>query len=157
VTLLTCVMLALDSPVVADNDTITGLIKDFNYVVTAGFLIEIILKSAAAGLWGNEAAYLKNGWNALEYGASPPLRRPLPLLALTSLCALCLLPCCSFFIGLMMIMSLPEQSASTYKFIRAVRALRALRPLRLIMRYQSMRAVLMSLWNGLPDIFNVTI
>lgn len=126
VTVLTCIMLALDSPVDRDPDSSTSKgIEGLNWLCTFTFSLELIVRITAQGLVFGENTYLRDAWNFVD-----------------------------FCVCIAMIATLAG-AGSKWFFLRAIRAARALRPLRLVMRYPTMRAVLMALWQGFPGIVNV--
>ena len=60
-------LLALDSPRLEPDSTLAIGLKDVNYAFTMLFLAEAICKSIAYGFISTPHAYLKNGWNVLDF------------------------------------------------------------------------------------------
>ncbi len=66
-TVLTCVMLALDSPVEDKGTGVADLINGLNYFVTIMFVIELFIRIMAMGLVFGEDCFLRDAWNVIEY------------------------------------------------------------------------------------------
>lgn len=119
-------MLAIDTPRVPPTSVLATMLRLANYAFTALFFAEAVVKAAAYGLIATPRAYLKNGWNVLDFA-----------ILLISL-------------GAIASEALPQLS-----FLRSLRALRVLRPLRLLSRNEGMKLVLISLFEALPAVSNV--
>ena len=92
---------------------------------TALFTLEIVLKSIAHGLVLHRGAYLRNGWNDVDF-----------IVVLASLLNLAL-------------------SSFDISFVRTLRLLRCLRPLRVISRNPGMKLVVNALFMSVTGILNV--
>jgi hypothetical protein len=96
---------------------------------TVVFLIEAILRIIALGFILNQHAYLRTGWNRLDF-----------IVLAASLVV--------FFIG---------RDGDQFKFVKSFRVIRALRPLRMIRRLSGMRVVLTAIFRSLTKIVNVMV
>ena len=96
-----------------------------NYLLTAVFVGEFVIKAVAKGLVAIPGAYLRDSWNRLDF-----------LIVMVSVASL-------FSVA-------PGLGA-----LKSLRALRALRPLRVINRIPGIRVVVNALLNALPDTLNV--
>ena len=124
--ILSSLLLALDSPRNDPDSALALVLRLSNYAFTLLFLAEAVLKAAAYGLLHTPRAYLKNGWNCLD-----------------------------FTILLISLGSILAEAVPALGFLKPLRALRVLRPLRLLSRNDGMRLVLASLAEALPAVFNV--
>jgi len=97
-------------------------------VTTAIFIFESTLKIIAYGLLINyEDSYLRNGWNAIDFG-----------------------------VVILSIISLAIRNSSL-KIFKVFRLLRVLRPLRLIARNEGLKVAIQALILAIPKILNVII
>ncbi|CAK9057472.1 unnamed protein product [Durusdinium trenchii] len=64
--LVSCIGMAIDSPLADPKAPMTQVIRGANYLFTALFGAEMVIKLIALGLIWSEDAYLKNGWNILD-------------------------------------------------------------------------------------------
>ena len=99
-----------------------------NYLFIVVFGIEIILKIIAEGFYVGKSAYLKNGWNIIDF-----------LLVIISII--------DFIITLL--------SKSSNKILRMLRILRTLRPLRIINKDPGLKLVVTTLLSSLRPIGNI--
>ena len=126
VIIFSTVLLAMEDPTSDDTSSdLSQFLIMMDYVTTVIFSIEAALKIYAFGFLFHKGAYLRNGWNVLD-----------------------------FFVVVVSIVDLVF-SGSGLTFLKALRALRALRPLRLVRRLQGMRVVVESLVKAMPQILNV--
>ena len=118
--------LIIDNPRL-DRDSPAGValyLLDLSFVGV--FAFEAGAKSIAYGFAFTQSAYLRSGWNILDF---------------------CLLVVST---GALLSELLPQLT-----FLRPLRALRVLRPLRLLSRNKGMALVLSSLWESMPAVSNV--
>ena len=118
---LSSALLVLDNPRLEPGSTLARCVYTANVLFTLLFTLEAALKATAYGFCWTRHAYLKDGWNALDFG----------------------LLCIS--IGSLLAELLPQLAV-----LKGLRALRALRPLRLLSRNEGMRIVIETLGEALP-------
>ena len=106
-------------------------------VITIIFTFEMVLKIIALGFAFHKHAYLRNGWNVLDF-----------CIVLVSLIALATGPLATGICN-------SEAGPSFLKALRALRAFRALRPLRVIKRDPGLRLVINSLFQAAESIGTV--
>ena len=99
-----------------------------NYLFIVVFGIEMILKIIAEGFYVGKNAYLKNGWNIIDF-------------------FLVIISIIDFIITLL--------SKSSNKILRMLRILRTLRPLRIINKDPGLKLVVTTLLSSLRPIGNI--
>jgi len=123
--------LALDAPSVSDPDAKEVLFA-MDCVVTTIFTVEAMLKILALGFAMGPCSYCRDYWNVLD-----------------------------FFVVLTSILNILAQGvqggARQLAFMKGLRALRALRPLRMVSRNEGMKAVVLSIFMGIPAMLDVVI
>ena len=124
--LVSSIALTVDTPRLEAQSIIGTLIPLFNFLFTAAFTFEAVVKSLAYGFICTPDAYLKSGWNILDF-----------VLLLISL-------------GALAVELFPQLA-----FLAPLRSLRVLRPLRILSRNKGMALVLSSLWDAIPAVVNV--
>lgn len=138
VILLSSINLALDEPRIdgckdlpaSDSQscaTLSHYLDGADIAITAYFCAEIVLKLIAQGLYFHELAYLRSGWNVLD-----------------------------FAVVTVSIVSLAIANSGV-KALRAFRALRALRPLRAVSRFPGLKLVVNSLLRSLPKVLDLAL
>uniref|UniRef100_F6SKF5 Ion transport domain-containing protein n=1 Tax=Ciona intestinalis TaxID=7719 RepID=F6SKF5_CIOIN len=128
-----CITIALERPSLKEEDHERKVIDGFNNVFTFVFLLELILKVIASGFYIGHKAYLKSGWNVLDF-----------FLVASSL--------------IDVIMTLTYSSGSKLLgILRVFRLLRALRPLRVISRAPGLKLVVQTLISSLKPIGNIVL
>lgn len=136
--LISSINLALDEPRVSvcselpssDPGNCIALGSWLSYsdmVITALFMLEMVLKMIALGLWAPKSAYLQNPWNVLDF----------------------------VIVGISILSLALDAMASRLKALRSLRALRALRPLRLVSRYPGLKLVVNAVISAIPKVKNV--
>lgn len=136
---ISSVLLAIDEPYILDCAVLPSsdpgnciVLKDvigsLDLVISALFMAELVLKVIAFGFVMGETAYLRDGWNQLD-----------------------------FVIVMVSILSIAMSGQKGVKALRSLRALRALKPLRVIKRNPGMKLVVNSIFRSLPAIGNVTV
>ena len=120
-------LLAVDNPLDDKDAGKAQALLVLDYIMTTIFTMECVLKIASFGFLTHRGAYLKNGWNQLD-----------------------------FIIVIFSILSLSSNSPSM-KSLRSLRTLRALRPLRMISRAPALKLVVNSMFRALPAIANVSL
>ena len=115
-----------DSALKGCQDFITFITVSDLFVTTA-FVIEFLLRAITSGFVLTPDAYLRNGWNRLDF-----------LIVMVSLASL-------------------GFSSSSLSALRSLRVMRALRPLRLISRYPNLKLVVNSLIAAIPRVRNVAV
>lgn len=119
------ISVALDNPLVAPDSSRTRVLAWLDLLLTILFVLEVVLKVIAQGLYFNANGYLKNNWNVMDF-------------VITT-------------IGVLSINS----DGSKLAFLQNLRTFRALRPLRMINRNAGMKLVVSSLFASIPQILNV--
>ena len=128
---VSCVVLAIDTPYHAQFPVFKDVLTYIDWAITTFFLIESILKSVAYGFICGEEAYLRDGFNQLDFA--------IVLISVSNL-----------------ILS-ATMDVTTLQGLKAVRALRALKPLRVVSRNEGMKMVISSMIKAMPAIGNVCI
>jgi voltage-dependent calcium channel L type alpha-1S len=118
---ISTVTLVIDVPRLDPNSELKRNLTLLNYWITGFFVLEMLLKMVSYGVWGPRNAYLKLGWNRLD-----------------------------FFIVLISILGLLANIVPEFARLKSLRILRVLRPLRLLQRYKGMKLIIMSLVKTLP-------
>uniref|UniRef100_H2YFL9 Ion transport domain-containing protein n=1 Tax=Ciona savignyi TaxID=51511 RepID=H2YFL9_CIOSA len=128
-----CITIAMERPSLKEGDYEREVLDCFNNIFTFVFLLELILKVIASGFYVGPKAYLKSGWNVLDF-----------FLVSTSL--------------IDFIMTLAYSSGSKLLgMLRVFRLLRALRPLRVISRAPGLKLVVQTLISSLKPIGNIVL
>ena len=133
----TC-LLILDAPMLDPDSTFKTTLQNIDNVTTFFFLIEMMIKVVALGMFHNSLPssikpYLQNPWNVLDF-----------IIVVTSIVDF----------GFTMD---PNQSTSQLSAIKSLRVLRALRPLRMISRNEGLRVIVKALLSSLPAISNFSL
>lgn len=123
--LASTVSVALDNPLEPPESPRVRMLVWVDFGLTMLFVLEVVLKVLAQGLYFTPNGYLKNHWNVMDF-------------VITT-------------IGLMSINS----DGSKLAFLQNLRTFRALRPLRVINRNAGMKLVVSSLLASIPQILNV--
>jgi hypothetical protein len=118
------IFLALDSPHLKHPSTLATIVTFTDISFTIFFIAEMAIKMIAMGVISTPKAYLKNGWNILD-----------------------------FVVVFLSILSLSLQGFNL-SFLKAFRATRALRPLRMVSRSPGMRAVVNAIIMVIPPLAN---
>ncbi|XP_074594499.1 ca[2+]-channel protein alpha[[1]] subunit D isoform X2 [Brevipalpus obovatus] len=126
---LNCVALGAQTPFPAhDTNKTNQFLEKIEYFFLALFTIECILKIIAFGFIFHPEAYLRSGWNALDFGI--------------------------VVIGLMnLILSFISPTVN----VKALRAFRVLRPLRLVSGVPSLQVVLNSIIKAMLPLFHIAL
>jgi hypothetical protein len=130
VILASSVSLAMDSPLLDPSSATAALLTSTNYIFTAIFVAEMLLKIIAYGFAFTERAYLKEGWNQLDF-----------FIVVISVAVIAA-----------EVLDIPALAPLT-----SLRVLRALRPLRLIGRIESMKLIVATLIRSIPAVVNVAL
>ena len=120
--------LAIDTPLLDPESVTAALLTLSNYIFTAIFVAEMLLKIIAYGFAFTERAYLKDSWNQLDFF--------IVVVSVTVIAA--------------EVLDIPALAPLT-----SLRVLRALRPLRLIGRIESMKVIVSTLIRSIPAVVNV--
>lgn len=123
------ILLAIDSPLNDPTNTLGQTISLADKIITILFLLESLLKIVTFGLIVGRGAYMRSGWNVLDFS--------LVIISLLSWAAS------------------SSGSGGSLKSLRSLRSLRALRPLRVISRNPGMKLVVNALFRAIPSIVNV--
>ena len=134
---LSSLSLAFDNPLDNPNSTFKKVLMYIDYVFTAAFFLECVIKIIALGFLFNnlgqdKTPYIRSAWNALDF-----------LVVSASL------------VDLYVTLSGSTAGGSALKSLKALRALRALRPLRVISRNEGLRLVVNALLASIPAMTNV--
>jgi voltage-dependent calcium channel L type alpha-1D len=122
---ISTITLLMDNPLDDPNSQKVRSLVIIDGIMTFIFTMEMILKVIAIGFVAQEGAYLRNGWNVLDF-----------IIVVISILG--------YF-----------TSGSGFKGLKALRALRGLRPLRMINRAPGLKVVVNSLIAAIPDVCNV--
>ncbi|XP_063082325.1 voltage-dependent T-type calcium channel subunit alpha-1H isoform X1 [Cavia porcellus] len=130
---LNCITIALERPDIDPNSTERAFLSVSNYIFTAIFVAEMMVKVVALGLLWGERAYLQSSWNVLD-----------GLLVLVSL------------VDIIVAMA-SAGGAKILGILRVLRLLRTLRPLRVISRAPGLKLVVETLISSLRPIGNIVL
>nr|XP_054098372.1 voltage-dependent T-type calcium channel subunit alpha-1H isoform X2 [Callithrix jacchus] len=130
---LNCVTIALERPDIDPGSTERVFLSISNYIFTAIFVAEMMVKVVALGLLSGEHAYLQSSWNLLD-----------GLLVLVSL------------VDIVVAMA-SAGGAKILGVLRVLRLLRTLRPLRVISRAPGLKLVVETLISSLRPIGNIVL
>ncbi|KAG4062064.1 Sodium channel protein type 4 subunit alpha B [Phytophthora cactorum] len=124
------ITLAIDNPLQNPESTLATGLKRLDTFFAIIFACEMVVKIVAMGLVLHKGAYLRNGWNILDF-----------VIVITSL------------------VMLAESSSSRHslKSLRSLRTFRTFRPLRVISRRPGLKLVVNALIEAIPAVFNVLI
>nr|AAO83839.1 voltage-dependent L-type calcium channel alpha-1 subunit isoform b [Lymnaea stagnalis] len=125
-----CVALAIYTPYpMSDSNEVNSALDRIEYVFLVIFLLEGILKIIAYGFVMHQGAYLRNGWNALDFTI--------------------------VVIGIISsILSFVQEKGFD---VKALRAFRVLRPLRLVSRAPSLQVVLNSIVRAMVPLLHIAL
>ncbi|XP_065341308.1 voltage-dependent T-type calcium channel subunit alpha-1G-like isoform X4 [Cloeon dipterum] len=130
---LNCITLAMERPNIPPDSTERIFLATANYVFTAVFALEMLIKVIATGMFYGREAYFTSGWNIMD-----------GVLVLISIVDL-----------LMSVIS--ESSPRIFGILRVFRLLRSLRPLRVINRAPGLKLVVQTLLSSLRPIGNIVL
>ncbi|XP_053783738.1 voltage-dependent T-type calcium channel subunit alpha-1H isoform X2 [Desmodus rotundus] len=130
---LNCITIALERPDIDPGSTERVFLSISNYIFTAIFVAEMMVKVVALGLVSGEHAYLQSSWNVLD-----------GLLVLVSL------------VDIIVAMA-SAGGAKILGILRVLRLLRTLRPLRVISRAPGLKLVVETLISSLRPIGNIVL
>ena len=130
VILWSSIMLCLDDPWLDPSSPRKRVLHAFDIVFTVIFTMEAALKITALGFVGNPKAYLRSGFNVLDF------------------CIVLV----SILLNVLDSIHLRQQQLSA---LRALRTARALRPMRMAVRHPGLRVVVGALFGAIPAILNV--
>uniref|UniRef100_K3WQ22 Ion transport domain-containing protein n=1 Tax=Globisporangium ultimum (strain ATCC 200006 / CBS 805.95 / DAOM BR144) TaxID=431595 RepID=K3WQ22_GLOUD len=121
------VALAIDNPLNPPDSAFVYILSWLDSTLTGLFMFEVAVKIIALGFFMAENAYLRNGWNLMDF-------------VITTLAAFSL-----------------SEGSTRFKFVKTLRTFRALRPLRMINRNPGLKLVVSSLIASIPQILNVIV
>ncbi|XP_049759087.1 voltage-dependent T-type calcium channel subunit alpha-1H isoform X1 [Elephas maximus indicus] len=130
---LNCITIALERPDIDPGSTERVFLSVSNYIFTAIFVAEMMVKVVALGLVSGEHAYLQSSWNVLD-----------GLLVLVSLVDI-------------VVAVASAGGAKILGVLRVLRLLRTLRPLRVISRAPGLKLVVETLISSLRPIGNIVL
>ncbi|XP_044089982.1 voltage-dependent T-type calcium channel subunit alpha-1H isoform X3 [Neovison vison] len=130
---LNCITIALERPDIDPGSTERVFLSVSNYIFTAIFVAEMMVKVVALGLVSGGHAYLQSSWNVLD-----------GLLVLVSL------------VDIVVAMA-SAGGAKILGILRVLRLLRTLRPLRVISRAPGLKLVVETLISSLRPIGNIVL
>ncbi|KAF6123394.1 calcium voltage-gated channel subunit alpha1 H [Phyllostomus discolor] len=130
---LNCITIALERPDIDPGSTERVFLSISNYIFTAIFVAEMMVKVVALGLVSGDHAYLQSSWNVLD-----------GLLVLVSL------------VDIVVAMA-SAGGAKILGILRVLRLLRTLRPLRVISRAPGLKLVVETLISSLRPIGNIVL
>lgn len=125
-----CIALAIYVPYPkSDSNDMNAALERVEYVFLVIFTLEMILKIIAYGFVMHQGAYLRNGWNSLDF--------------------------CIVIIGIIStLLSMMNNKAFD---VKALRAFRVLRPLRLVSRAPSLQVVLNSIIRAMVPLLHIAL
>ncbi|KFD52387.1 hypothetical protein M513_06768 [Trichuris suis] len=125
-----CIALAVYQPYPAhDSDRKNAVLEQVEYIFIIVFTIECIMKVIANGFLFHPGAYLRNGWNLLD-----------------------------FLIVVIGLVSTALSTLNIHGFdVKALRAFRVLRPLRLVSGVPSLQVVLNSILRAMVPLFHIAL
>ena len=122
------ILLSLENPLDNPNGDLMNVLSKIDYVMTAIFTLESLLKIISYGyLFTGKPSYMRNPWNVMDF-----------LIVVFSLIS-------AVF------------SNDNLKIIKVFRMLRVLRPLRMISRNEGLKVAVTSIINSIGGIFNVMV
>lgn len=125
---ISSVLLALDNPLNNPNSTLVKVLKTSDYILTAFFIFEAVLKIISHGfLFNEENSYLRNGWNIIDF--------TVVVIAIISMII----------------------TSDKMKIVKIIRLLRVLRPLRVISKNKGLKIGIQALFMAIPSLFNVLV
>uniref|UniRef100_A0A4X2LDL6 Calcium voltage-gated channel subunit alpha1 H n=1 Tax=Vombatus ursinus TaxID=29139 RepID=A0A4X2LDL6_VOMUR len=130
---LNCITIALERPDIDPNSTERVFLSVSNYIFTAIFVAEMMVKVVALGFFSGENSYLQSSWNVLD-----------GLLVFVSI------------IDIIVSMA-SAGGAKILGILRVLRLLRTLRPLRVISRAPGLKLVVETLISSLRPIGNIVL
>ena len=125
--ILSSICLALDVPRLESGSLLKEYLIVINYWFTGLFVLEMSLKIVAYGFAFTPTAYIKSGWNILD-----------------------------FFIVMISILGLFADLIPAFGKLKSLRILRVLRPLRLLQRNPGMKLIIGSLIQTIPSVVEVS-
>lgn len=123
----------MERPNIPEESLERQLLTNSNFIFTILFAIEMLLKVIAAGLYIDEKAYLRSGWNIMDA---------------------CLVVVSTVDIALSFT---AQASPKIFGILRVFRLLRTLRPLRVISRAPGLKLVVQTLLSSLRPIGNIVL
>jgi voltage-dependent calcium channel L type alpha-1D len=123
------VCVALDNPLSDPDSVFVNVVGYVDSVLVAVFVVEVVIKIVAQGLCMSPTAYLRNGWNVMDFVITAVSIPSLPFIS--------------------------DGDSQQLKFISSLRTFRALRPLRMINRNPGLKLVVSSLVSAIPQMLNV--
>ncbi|XP_060540015.1 voltage-dependent T-type calcium channel subunit alpha-1H isoform X1 [Pantherophis guttatus] len=130
---LNCITIALERPDIDPNSTERIFLSVSNYIFTAIFVAEMMVKVVALGFFSGEHTYLQSSWNVLD-----------GILVFVSI------------IDIIVSMA-SAGGAKILGILRVLRLLRTLRPLRVISRAPGLKLVVETLISSLRPIGNIVL
>ncbi|KAL8175307.1 UNVERIFIED_CONTAM: Voltage-dependent T-type calcium channel subunit alpha-1H [Gekko kuhli] len=130
---LNCITIALERPDIDPNSTERIFLSVSNYIFTAIFVIEMMVKVIALGFFSGKHTYLQSSWNVLD-----------GVLVFVSI------------IDIIVSMA-SAGGAKILGILRVLRLLRTLRPLRVISRAPGLKLVVETLISSLRPIGNIVL
>ncbi|XP_054849657.1 voltage-dependent T-type calcium channel subunit alpha-1H [Eublepharis macularius] len=130
---LNCITIALERPDIDPNSTERIFLSVSNYIFTAIFVVEMMVKVVALGFFSGEHTYLQSSWNVLD-----------GVLVFVSI------------IDIIVSMA-SAGGAKILGILRVLRLLRTLRPLRVISRAPGLKLVVETLISSLRPIGNIVL
>uniref|UniRef100_A0A5S6PYG9 Voltage-dependent T-type calcium channel subunit alpha n=1 Tax=Trichuris muris TaxID=70415 RepID=A0A5S6PYG9_TRIMR len=129
---INCVTLAMERPDIPPTSAERTFLDVSNYVFTAVFAVEMLIKVIAKGMVLGDRAYFKNGWDFMDG-------------------TLVIISFCNLLFDLLHRTDAPR----IFSVVRVLRLLRALRPLRVINRAPGVKLVVQTLISSLKPIGNI--
>eukprot|EP01038_Epipyxis_sp_PR26KG_P008941 gene8941-12057_t len=125
--LASSISILYENPLTDPNSKQIQALGVFDVVVTSVFIVEMILKWIALGLFQNNKSYFRNSWCILDF-----------VVVVFSI------------VGLF-------PNGKGLSFFKALRVLRALRPLRLIQHFSGLRAIVTALITAIPSVSQIAL
>jgi hypothetical protein len=126
--IISSISLAIDNPLIDPNSDLKYILTILDLIMTFLFFSEMLLKILSTGFIFQKKAYLKNGWNILD-----------------------------FIIVLISLVTLFGTGDNQFRIFKSLRTFRALRPLRMISRAPGMKVLVNAVIFAVPDVLNVLV
>mmetsp|Transcript_49010 Transcript_49010/g.109896 ORF Transcript_49010/g.109896 Transcript_49010/m.109896 type:complete len:1733 (-) Transcript_49010:26-5224(-) len=125
--LISSLCMAIDSPLANPDVWLTQLIRTADKVFAVVFILEMLVKLLAMGLFAHPGSYLRSGWNWLD-----------------------------MIVVVVSIINLAGAGGGS-SALKTLRILRALRPLRVISRNQNLKVVVKTIFASMPELATLVV
>ena len=126
---MSSIALALEDPI-HQQSSMNRVLTYFDYVFTAAFVVEMIVKVVSCGFCLHPGSYIREPWNVLDF-----------IVVVSAL--------------LSYLMQAVTSSNTNLSFIKALRVLRVLRPLKAVNKIPQLKSLINCLINSLFNVYNI--